>query len=315
MKISNQIIIIIIFLLAIFIISSDYKGLYGRTVTYLKSELDKSSSIYSQKVNSVIDVIKNSDDKSIQVEPASSIKTPGALLVSDNFLTNNIDNIKLSSKNVISITNKYRTENGNLVVLIENSKLDFSAEKKLQDMFVKGYFEHVSPEGVGVGDLGNQIGYEYIIIGENLALGNFKNDQSLVDAWMASPGHRANILNKRYTEIGVAVGRGVYNGKNVWISVQHFGLPKSSCPAIDGVLKGIISLDEKKIKEMESDLSTKRKRIDSGAIYGGLTTSDQVDQYNILVIDYNKIILDIKEKINTYNKQIHLFNDCVAEAK
>lgn len=306
MKTINSIIIAIIFLIAIFVVKTDYKSLYSKFLSSTMNSIDNTSTIakseYKDKLNGMMDSLGNK---------STNVQTPGALVVSDNLLTNNVSKINLSSKNIIDITNKYRKENGNLPPLTENTKLDFSAEKKLQDMFVKGYFEHVSPEGVGVGDLGNQVGYEYIIIGENLAMGNFKDDQALVDAWMNSPGHRANILNKRYTEIGVSVGKGNYNGKTIWMSVQHFALPKSACPAINDVLKGMIDFDQKKIKEMEGDLSSRKFKIESGQVSEGMTTNGQIDIYNSLVKDYNSLILDIKEKINTYNEQVRNFNNCI----
>lgn len=318
MRILNQIIFIVFAVALILFIKSDYKSVPSTILSYLQGEVNRSSSLYKDTVGGVIDNISGNLSDSNDISDNSSnlikkVETPGALTVSDSYLTNNTKNIKLSIKGVIDITNQYRNENGGLVALKENSKLDFSAEKKLQDMFVKGYFEHVSPDGVGVGDLGNQVSYEYIIIGENLALGNFKDDKALVDAWMASPGHRANILNKRYTDIGVAVGSGTYQGKSVWMAVQHFALPKSACPSIDGVLKGIIDLDQKNIKSMESDLAIKKARIESGAVYEGMTTNDQVNAYNILVSDYNRMIVNIKEKIYKYNEQVKAFNLCIAQ--
>lgn len=313
MKYLNQIIFILIFITIIFVIKSDYKSVPSNIVSYLKNEVSKTSDLYKEKSLDIANSVSNITNDSVAIDKAKSVETPGALKVSNDYLTNDTKSIKLSIKGVIDISNKYRKENGNLSVLKENKKLDFSAEKKLQDMFVKGYFEHVSPDGVGVGDLGNQVSYEYILIGENLALGNFKDDQSLVDAWMASPGHRANILNKRYTEIGVAVGHGTYNGKSVWMAVQHFGLPRSACPSIDEVLKGIIELDQKNIKAIESDLAEKRAIIDSGAVSKGMTTNEQIDQYNLLVNDYNKLIINIREKINQYNQQVRSFNQCIAE--
>lgn len=309
MRILNQIFIVGVIIFIIFAIKSDYKSLYSKSVAYLQGEISKSSSIYKEKIG---DLMSNTLNDSLN-KVVGNIETPGALVVPDSYLTSNTKSINLSSKNIITITNKYRLANGGLSELKENSKLNFSAEKKLQDMFVKQYFEHMSPEGLGVGDLGEQVGYEYIIIGENLALGNFKDDQALVDAWMASPGHKANILNKRYTEIGVAVAKGVYNGKNVWMAVQHFALPKSSCPSIDNVLKGIIELDQNNIKEMEANMTSRKARIDSGAVYDGLTTNDQITQYNSMVNDYNKLITNIKEKINKYNEQVRDFNNCIAE--
>ena len=320
MKIINQIIIVAIFIALVFVIKNDYGSVYSKVLSYLQSQTSLPSEFKSRvgdvmnNINSTSVANKNStstNTKSTDTK-VSSLETPGALVVSEDYLTYNLKSIKLSNKGVIDITNKQRVDNGNLQPLVENSKLNFSAEKKLQDMFVKQYFEHMSPEGVSVGDLGAQVSYEYIIIGENLALGNFKDDQALVDAWMASPGHRANILNKRYTDIGVAVGKGTYEGKSVWMAVQHFGLPKSACPSIDGVLKGMIELDQKNIKTMEGDLAVKRAIISSGAVSGGQTTNEQIDSYNALVAEYNKLILNIKEKINIYNGEVRDFNNCIA---
>ena len=48
---------------------------------------------------------------------------------------------------------------------------------------------------------------------------------------MASPGHRANILNSRFIDIGVAVKEGEYQGKETWLAVQEFGEPLSDCPS------------------------------------------------------------------------------------
>lgn len=315
MRISNKIILFLILLALIVFIKSDYKSVPSKILSYLQNSINKTGELYSDKVGTTIDNITSTSDKNDSSDDTtkSQIVTPGALKVSNNYLTSDIKNIKLTISGVVDITNEYRKQNGDLHALKENSKLDFSAEKKLQDMFTKGYFEHVSPSGVGVGDLADQVSYEYIVIGENLALGNFKDDRSLVDAWMASPGHRANILNKKYTEIGVAVGKGQYNGKTVWMAVQHFALPKSACPSINDVLKGMIDLEQTKIKSMESDLAKRKDMIESGAVSEGMTTNGQIDQYNLLVNDYNKLIVDIKEKINEYNGQVRDFNECIAE--
>jgi uncharacterized protein YkwD len=315
MKTINQIITVIIFLGLIFLFRNDLTSLYSKAVSYIQNGITQYTSIYKSdykdKVDQAIVSLGNDLNLNNNTKQINKIETPGPLVVPKDYLTTNTKSINLSIKGVINITNIYRASNGSLPPLTENPKLDFSAEKKLQDMFQKGYFEHISPDGVGVGDLGTLVSYEYIIIGENLALGNFKNDQALVDAWMASPGHKANILNKRYTEIGVAVGKGLYNGENVWMAVQHFALPKSACPSINEVLRGIITIDQDKIKTIEGDLASKKANIDTGAVYEGQTTNGQIDSYNSLVSDYNKIIVDIKEKINTYNAQVRDFNNCI----
>lgn len=238
----------------------------------------------------------------------TKVDIPGALRVVDKIL--NV-NTKLTKENVILLTNQARQKNGNLVALRENTKLDNSAQNKLEDMFGRQYFEHISPTGRGISDLSQDVGYEYILIGENLALGNFSDDQALIDAWMASPGHRANILNKHYTEIGVAVGQGLFEGKKVWLGVQHFGTPRSTCPQVDQVLLGTINLTQVQITDMEANLNTRKDMIDKGVIYEGSTYSEQIDQYNNLVKIYNNLIINLKNKIDQYNNQIRNLNLCI----
>ena len=63
---------------------------------------------------------------------------------------------------------------------------------------------------------------------------------------------------------------------------------------------------------MEAGLASKKAIIDSGAISEGTTTMGQINNYNSLVSDYNKLILDIKNKTNTYNSQVRDFNNCIA---
>jgi uncharacterized protein YkwD len=300
MKISHKLLIIVVLASVLFIARDDVKVVYNKALSYLPSnisptEIKDSIIIKSEK-------ILNSN---------KTVITPGALKVKSDLVYDAKD-VRLSIKDVITETNRSRTENGGLQSLKENSKLDLSAQLKLQDMFKQQYFEHVSPDGVGVSDLGNKVSYEYIVIGENLALGNFKNGKALVDAWMASPGHRANILNAKYTEIGVAVGHGVYKGQDIWLAVQHFGLPRSACPTIDEVLHGTINLEENNIRDTENDLITRKQRIDSGVVYSGMTTNEQIEQYNQLVVTYNQLLISLKEKISEYNKQVRTFNSCLS---
>ena len=200
MRLFFQIFIIIFVAVSLFIIRDDLKNIYNKGVSYVEN------------FNKVHTLTSSTSEISSEAIPlAQIVNNSGPLRVLDSIFTGETTTV-LSQNDVIDLTNKARATYGSLPALKENSKLDFSAEKKLQDMFMKQYFEHVSPSGIGVGDLANQISYEYIVIGENLALGNFKDDQALVDAWMASPAHRANILNKHYTEIGVAVGKGTFEG-------------------------------------------------------------------------------------------------------
>ncbi len=310
-----QIILILFTIASLYIVRGDLMTTYDKGKELIVDTFPSTSKYISVNTeNSEKKELKaqsNSKEESVSILGLKKlIDTPGALRVSDSVLSS-FKESKLTRPGVIEWTNKNRKEVANLKPLIENTKLDVSAEKKLQDMFDKQYFEHVSPSGVGVSDLGEQVGYEFIIIGENLALGNFKNDEAVVTAWMNSPGHRANILNKRYTEIGIAVGKGMFEGKETWLAVQHFGLPRSSCPNIDGVLKGVISLSQTRITTLQSQLGKMKGDIDKGIIVDNKTHNEQIDAYNKLVQVYNDLINETKKSVEKYNAQVRAFNECV----
>ncbi len=218
--------------------------------------------------------------------------------------------VVLIKAKIIAQTNIQRYNNGLLPPLIENLKLEAAAKAKAEDMFAKGYFEHISPSGVGPGELAKIYGYDYIVTGENLILGNFKNEQEVVQLWMDSPGHRANILNNRYTEIGVAIIKGNYKGETVWIGVQEFGLPLSACSQADIDLKNQIDFSKNKLEQLSDQIDVKKEDIDNtnkkSSNYNIL-----VDEYNQLVNEYNSLNQETKNLIVQYNNQINIFNQCV----
>jgi len=220
--------------------------------------------------------------------------------------------IVLVKSKIIAETNIQRYNNGLLLPLIENAKLSQAALAKANDMFAKQYFEHVSPTGVGPGDLVKSYGYEYIVTGENLILGNFKDEKEVVQLWMDSPGHRANILNERFTEIGVAIVKGTYKGQTAWIGVQEFGLSLSSCDQPSESLKGQIDLNQDSIDQLLLQLNAKKAELEStnrrSPQYNKL-----VDEYNQLVKEYNKLVQETKILILQYNNQINAFNECVSD--
>jgi hypothetical protein len=219
----------------------------------------------------------------------------------------------LSTNGVIVFTNDARAQNGGLSALTENTVLDKDAQMKLADMFSKQYFEHVSPTGIGPGELANTVGYAYVIVGENLALGDFSNDQDLVTAWMNSPGHRANILNAHYQEIGVAVGRGMYEGRNTWLAVQSFGMPASACPRTDAQLKAQIDINNATIINLRAELDAKRALIDS-TNQSDPNYNTYVNEFNALVPQYNNIVEVNRVAVLNYNASVKSFNACISEA-
>jgi uncharacterized protein YkwD len=122
---------------------------------------------------------------------------------------------------VISLTNVERSHAGNGDVK-ENSLLDAAAQAKANDMAAKGYFSHVGPDGKEPWAWIAEAGYAYRYAGENLAV-RFENSSDVVNAWMASPSHRANIVKPVYKEIGVGVAQGMYEGAPATFVVQYFG--------------------------------------------------------------------------------------------
>lgn len=223
------------------------------------------------------------------------------------------DVVLLKSK-IIEETNKQRIENG-LSALAENAQLSNAAAAKANDMFDKQYFEHISPTGTGPGELVSNYGYEYLVTGENLILGNFKDEAEMLDNWMKSPGHRANILNGSYSEIGVSVIKGVYKGEPVWIAVQEFGLPLSACPAPDGLLKARIENSKVQLEAMVSGLDRKKSDIDKAANQGSAYYNQLVDEYNQMVRDYNLLANELKDFVADYNRQVNSFNNCVVKSQ
>lgn len=124
---------------------------------------------------------------------------------------------------LVSQTNEKRLEN-NVSNLTTNEALTRAAELKAKDMASKGYFAHNTPDGKTPWYFLEQVNYKYKYAGENLAV-NFTESRDVTEAWMNSPGHRANIVKKEYTEIGIATAEGFYEGSPATFVVQFFGTP------------------------------------------------------------------------------------------
>lgn len=124
---------------------------------------------------------------------------------------------------LVNITNDDRSDEG-LGKLVVNPVLEEAARMKAEHMAEYSYFAHVSPDGLDPWYWFYRAGYTFTDAGENLAV-NFSDSEDVVQAWMDSPGHRANILNGKFTEIGIAATRGTYKGKSTIFVVQMFGTP------------------------------------------------------------------------------------------
>lgn len=110
---------------------------------------------------------------------------------------------------VVRLVNEIRSQNG-LSPLTENWELSRVARYKSQDMRDNGYFSHTSPTYGTPFQMIKSFGLSYRSAGENIAMG-YATPEAVVSGWMNSSGHRANILNSSYAQIGVGyVAQGNY---------------------------------------------------------------------------------------------------------
>jgi hypothetical protein len=127
------------------------------------------------------------------------------------------------SSAIVDLTNTDRRVN-NLEHLAVNPLLERAAQMKADDMAKNSYFAHTSPAGVTPWHWFKEAGYAFAYAGENLAI-RFSDSVDVERAWMNSPTHRANILNSHFTEIGIGIAQGVYDGQPTVFVVQMFGAP------------------------------------------------------------------------------------------
>jgi hypothetical protein len=134
----------------------------------------------------------------------------------------------INTSSLYSLTNQQRSANG-LAGLSYNSQLAQAAQNKAADMFAKNYWAHNSPDGLTPWYFILGAGYQYTTAGENLAEG-FSTSAGVMDGWMNSPGHRANILNSAFQDVGFAVVNGNLLGSPTTLVVAEYGA-RAAAPA------------------------------------------------------------------------------------
>ncbi len=125
---------------------------------------------------------------------------------------------------LVTLTNQNRAM-ANIAELKVNPLLERAAQMKADDMASKSYFAHNTPDGKTPWYWLDEAGYKYVFAGENLAV-NFTESEDVERAWMNSRGHFLNIMNPRFTEIGIATSTGIYKDREAIFVVQMFGAPK-----------------------------------------------------------------------------------------
>jgi uncharacterized protein YkwD len=151
-----------------------YQGSEGQNSNY---NLSFSSKLISNSVEAGIPEVATS-------EPAAS--SP----VTNNFI-----------QEVLDLTNAERAKEG-LSALKLNSNLNLAAQNHSEDMAQQDYFSHTGVNGSSSGDRATSAGYQFSYLGENIAAG-YTTPEEVVQGWMNSSGHRANILNANYQEMGL----------------------------------------------------------------------------------------------------------------
>lgn len=112
---------------------------------------------------------------------------------------------------VFAIVNEERADAG-LSPYEWNTELAIAAQLHADDMDEQGYFDHVSLDGRSFSDRAGEAGYDAFATGENIASGQ-RSPEQVMQSWMASSGHRGNILSIRSNEVGI----GLRNFK--WVQV------------------------------------------------------------------------------------------------
>ncbi|MFD7098298.1 sigma-70 family RNA polymerase sigma factor [Streptomyces xanthophaeus] len=122
-----------------------------------------------------------------------------------------------AASQVVALVNDERKAAG-CEPLKEDAQLRAAAQGHSDDMAGRDFFSHTSPDGTDPGKRTTAAGYRWSTYGENIAKGQ-QTPQSVMDSWMKSPGHRANILNCSFKDIGVGIHQGP--GGPWW--TQNFG--------------------------------------------------------------------------------------------
>lgn len=138
-------------------------------------------------------------------------------------------NVNISA--LLSSTNNERAGSG-LSGLSLNSKLNQAAQSKANHMIANNYWSHYAPDGTSPWYFIESAGYSYERAGENLAYG-FSSSGGVVQGWMDSPTHRANILDSGFSEVGFGIANGEnFQGSENTVVVAMYGQPPAPAPVV-----------------------------------------------------------------------------------
>ncbi len=185
------------------------------TIILLASSVFAQSTVYTVKPGDSLwkIAVKHEIGLSEIISANPQIKNPSLIYPGQKITIPQIDDIKAQENEVIRLVNIERSKRG-LQPLKNNWELSRVARYKSQDMADKGYFSHTSPAYGSPFRMMENFGIRFSAAGENIAYGQ-RTPQEVVNGWMNSPGHRANILSSVYNEIGVGLAVNK-NGRKYW---------------------------------------------------------------------------------------------------
>ncbi len=209
---------------------------------------------------------------------------------------------KLDASHIIKLTNEYRASLG-LIPLRENFQLTHAAEYRANDMINNRYYAHVNPiTGEGPGEAIKDANYQYRTYAENIAMGNWQSNRHIVDGWINSPGHRANIVNPNIKEIGVAIIKDTttpLGRPSAYYGVQLFASPMPDCTRPSEADKALLQEMQRNNDDIWRRVDDKRREIE--------VLKNRIDR-ETNAATRNRLITD-------YNRQVGAFNSLAAEAR
>jgi uncharacterized protein YkwD len=199
-----------------------HKGHHGKVVTGGSGTQTNSGPTEQSNPTTPV-VVVPVQDPPVSSPPTSSTPTQDPTTTTPTIPIPTVSGVmSAQEQTIVDLVNQQRAANG-LAPLQVNSELVVAAQIHSSDMATLGQMLHTLP-GAALPTLQSRaqyVGYNYSYLGENIAF-NYPDDNSVMTAWMNSPGHRANILDPNYTEIGVGIA---YDSLGEPYYTQEFGQP------------------------------------------------------------------------------------------
>jgi uncharacterized protein YkwD len=173
----------------------------------------------------------------------------------------------LSATSLLQATNEQREDNDQASLQL-NQQLSQAAQAKANDMVTRNYWSHLTPEGEEPWIFIQDVGYEYVRAGENLAYG-FESTDSTVKGWMNSQSHRDNLLDSDFTEAGFGFANATdyQHGGETTVVVAMYGRPET-LPLPAGLIESTTTPDSNGVTKAESLFGM--PPVVTGLLIGGL---------------------------------------------